>query len=409
MTRLLYREFDGFKTALERQFADFSTTHPNATLELSCAGTEGLYDQMFTNDGLKSGATDIFMCCTDWLAEAIENQHILQLDDFIAANPPPNWPDGWHSRLLGIQQDANGSFYGMPYHDGPQVFMYRTDLFDDPKEQLHFERQFKRPLAPPATWDEFLDIARFFTRPDDELYGCVIAGMPDGHNSVYDFCIHLWSRGGELLNDVGQPIFASESGREALQFYLDLIHTHRVTQPDPWEYDSVASGEYYASGRAAMMWNWVGFQTVADLPEFSAIPGRTRSTLLPGGSGPRGKQVSLLVYWVMTIATGARDPQSAWDFLRHLAIPEMDLITAESGGSGVRKSTWSNPRIKQQFAYYDILDDVYKTVRFLPRIPEYPQVNTILNDMMASLVRGNGSIDRALEHASDRVSELLAN
>ena len=62
-----------------------------------------------------------------------------------------------------------------------------------------------------------------------------------------------------------------------MHYYLDLIHEHRVTQPEPWEYDSVAAGMYYASGKAAMQWNWAGFQTIADLPEFSQIPGKTRA------------------------------------------------------------------------------------------------------------------------------------
>lgn len=404
---LIYREFDGFRTALLRQFAAFRETHPEVDLHLDDAGTKALYARMFTQGALKAGEFDIFMCCTDWLAEAIEDGHIRCLDDYLATDPPPDWPGGWGSRMLGLQQDDAGRTFGIPYHDGPEVFMYRTDLFEDPREQLAFERQYRRPLAPPATWSEFLDLARFFTRPDDDLYGCVVAGKPDGHNSVYDFCIHLWSRGGELLNDAGQPIFASESGRDALQFYLDLIHTHRVTQPNPWEYDSVASGLYYASGKAAMQWNWAGMQTIADLPEFSAIPGRTRSTMLPGGDGPMGKRVSLLVYWVMTIATGSRQPDRAWDFLRHLATPEMDRITAESGGSGVRKSTWNDPAIREQFRYYEVIEEVHRHVRFLPRIKQYPAINDILNDMMASLVHGNGSIDHALVRASDRVAAVM--
>lgn len=404
---ITYREFDGFKTALTKQFEAFQPVQRGASLDLESFDTQTLYARMFSDGALKSGTTDIFMCCSDWLAEAIQDDHILCLEDYLAAEPPDDWPHGWGAKVLGLQQDQAGRIYGIPYHNGPEVFMYRTDLFEDPREQLHFERTYRRPLAPPATWSEFLDLATFFTRPDDELYGCVVAGKPDGHNSVYDFCIHLWSRGGELLSDTGRPIFNSDAGREALTWYLDLIHTHLVTQPKPWEYDSVAAGMYYASGKAAMMWNWAGFQTIADLPEFSVIPGRTRSTMLPGGEGPTGKRVSLLVYWVMTIAAGCENPDEAWRFLRHLATPEMDLITAQSGGSGVRRSTWNDTGIREQFRYYEVIEEVHRYVRFLPRIPEYPQINEILNNMMASLVRGEGSVDDALELASDRVSALL--
>jgi multiple sugar transport system substrate-binding protein len=404
---IMYRLFDGFEKALAIQGDAFRETHPDVTFGLDSADTQPLYTRMFTDGGLRDGSTDIFMCCTDWLAEAIEDEQIVCLADYVENDPPPDWPSGWAPTVLGLQQDDHGRPWGLPYHDGPEVFMYRTDLFDDPREQLQFERQHGRPLAPPTTWSEFLDLARFFTRPDNDLYGCVVAGKPDGHNSVYDFCLHLWSRGGELLSDTGRPIFASRAGQAALHYYLDLIHEHRFTQPEPWEYDSVAAGMYYASGKAAMQWNWAGFQTIADLPEFSQIPGKTRSVMLPGGDGPEGKRVSLLVYWVMTIARGCRNPDLAYQFLRHLTTPAMDKITAQCGGSGVRKSTWTDPEIRAQFRYYDVIEEVHRHVRFLPRIPHYPAINEALNDMMASLVRGHGNVDSALREASDRVEAIL--
>ena len=105
-----------------------------------------------------------------------------------------------------MQRDAKGSVYGLPYHDGPEIFHYRTDLFGDPAEQQRVpSSSTAMRLRPPDTWDEFLDMARFFTRPDDGLYGTVVAGLNDGHNNVYDFLIHLWSRGGRLLDEQMQP------------------------------------------------------------------------------------------------------------------------------------------------------------------------------------------------------------
>src|SRR5581483_7543596 len=154
-----------------------------------------------------------------------------------------------------------------------------------------------RELGVPQTWSQFLDLARFFTRPDEDLVGCIVAAKPDGHNNVYDFCIHMWTRGGRFFDERMRPAFNGAAGVAGLQFLCDLINTHRVTQPDPLEFESVASGNFYASGRAAMMWNWCGFQAVADTPDLSKIPGRTRSTMIPAGDGPGGRHASLSVYW----------------------------------------------------------------------------------------------------------------
>jgi multiple sugar transport system substrate-binding protein len=405
--RLIAREFVGFERAFARQIASYRETHPDVEVDFEYLDVPPLYDTMVSRRGALSGHYDLFLAVTDWLPNLMQDGLVLCLDDYLKHSPPPGWPDGWPATLRGLQQDRQGRVFGIPYHNGPEVFMYRTDLFGDPIEQQRFQRAHGRQLTVPRTWSEFLDVARFFTRPDEDLCGCVVAAKPDGHNDVYDFTIHLASRGGQLLDDQGRPAFYSPEGEAALCYYLDLIHTYRVTQPLPWEYDSVASGEFYASGRAAMMWNWIGFLSVADLPSMSKIPGRTQATMLPSGEGPRGRAVSLIVYWVMTIAAGSRDPDAAWALLRHLATPEMDAITAEEGGSGTRLSTWRSPTIRRQFPYYAIVEDIHQHVETMPAIAQYPAFNDVLNNMLDAAVQGRESVSDALRHASRQAEAIL--
>src|SRR5581483_1890889 len=172
------------------------------------------------------------------------------------------------------------------------------------------------------------------------------------HDNVYDFLLHLRSRGGQLLGPDLRPAFASPEGEQALQYYLDLIHTHRVTQPDPWDDDGVASGRFYASGRAAMMWSRCGFQALADTPDLSRIPGLTRATSIPAGDGPRGRAVSLNAYWVLGVTAGCPQPEAAYAFLQHLASPAMDRLTSLEGATGARLSTWRDPEIRRRSQYY---------------------------------------------------------
>ncbi|MEQ7127733.1 extracellular solute-binding protein [Actinopolymorpha sp. B11F2] len=329
--RLAYREFSGFESAFRRQISAFREAHSDVDIEIVAYDLPTLYRGMVEAGGCTSGEWDLFLCNTDWLPPLLRRGDLLSLEPFLRKRPPADWPDGWSPSLRGLQTGPDGACYGIPYHDGPEMFMYRGDLFDEPVEQARFATTYGYPLAPPETWSQFLDVARFFTRPDDELSGCVLAALPDGHNSVYDFLIQLWSRGGQLL-DGRRAAFAGK-GHQALQFLHELVCVHQVTQPDPRGYESVRSGDYYASGRGAMMWNWSGFAVVADMPD-SAIRGRNRLSLIPRGDGPRGRHVSLSVYWVLTIPSGCRQPELAWNFLRHVAAPEMDLITALRRPSG---------------------------------------------------------------------------
>src|SRR5581483_3838643 len=133
-------------------------------------------------------------------------------------------------------------------------------------EQRAFAARFGYPLAPPQTWPQFTDMARFFTRPNQNLYGTVFAAFPDGHNTVYDFCLHLWSRGGELTDAAGNVTLDTPQARAALDFYRQMAADRTATYPDPMQIDSVQSGALFREGRIAMMVNWFGFAAVCEQP-----------------------------------------------------------------------------------------------------------------------------------------------
>ena len=71
----------------------------------------------------------------------------------------------------------DGSFVGAPQYYNFPVTLYRADLFKNPDEQAAFKAKYGRELAPPTTFDELVDIATFFNRPKDNLYGTCLGGV----------------------------------------------------------------------------------------------------------------------------------------------------------------------------------------------------------------------------------------
>ncbi|MCL4875786.1 MAG: sugar ABC transporter substrate-binding protein [Anaerolineae bacterium] len=399
---LVYRTFDGFERSFAQQAEQFKKQHPDVEFQIDPIDPEALYERMVAQHGVMTSDYDVFLILTDWLPELMKMGGLTRLNTFLEQNPPPDWPEGWSESMRGLQRDSQGGIYAMAYHDGPEMFMYRADLFEDPKEQAAFYDRYGYPLRVPETWVQFRDIAKFFTRPDQGLYGTMIAGLNDGHNNVYDFFIHLWSRGGRLFDDQWNPIFNDEIGQEALQFYADLILEDKVCPPKTLEYDSVASGVAYSQGEAAMMWNWCGFSAVAELPP-SRIIGKNRVGLVPRGE----KHISLNIYWVLGIPQGSQQKELAWAFVRHCCTPEMDKITSLSGGTGTRLSTWRDPEIQKKFNYYTAIEEVHNHVESPPRIPEYPAINEILNQMQHVVVTRKKTVRQALDDAAAEVRQVL--
>jgi multiple sugar transport system substrate-binding protein len=404
--KVLYRTFDGFARAFAEQAEAFRAARPDVQFEIIPIDPEALYHQMIDQRGLLTAEADVVLLLTDWLPEALKLKGLTGLNDRLDSLPPSDWPHGWSASLLDLQRDASGQVFALPYHDGPEMFMYRADLFEHPGEQIAFQNQYGYPLQVPETWSQFRDAARFFTRPEQGLYGAMIAGLNDGHNNVYDFFLHLWSRGGRLFDEKLRPAFHDAIGQEALQFYADLILKDRVCPPKTLEYDSVASGVAYAAGEAAMMWNWCGFSAVAELPP-SAIIGQNRVGLVPRGDGPAGRHMSLNIYWVLAIPSGSTQPDLAYEFLRHCASPAMDRVTALSGGTGVRLSTWRDAKIQEQFKYYTAIEVVHQNVESPPRLPEYPAINEVFNQMQHAVVTQTKSTTQALQDAAQAVESIM--
>ena len=405
--RFVGRPFDGFETALERQVASFNDTHEQTLeLERDHRPLPEIHAEL-VETGDVAEEYDLFLCLSDWLPALADQELLVSLDEYLADDPPADWPEGWAESMRELVT-YDGTVYGVPYHDGPEIFHYRRDLFENVAEQRAFREEYGRPLHVPKTWDEFLDVAEFFTRPEEDLWGTVVAALPDGHNDVYDFLIQLWSRGGEVLDEQGDPCFDSEAGHEALQFYHDLIHEHAVVPPEATAMESVEAGQFYADGKAAMMWNWAGFGAMAEDPD-SAIFGNTGYGLIPRADTTAGKHAALTVLYGLTIPEGSDQIDLAYEFIRHVANPDSDRITTDSGASGTRFSTWRDPEVLRQNSFYAVAEEVntsgYNT---LPQIPEYVALNEILDDMVAAaVVDRTKSVDEALSEAADEARALL--
>jgi multiple sugar transport system substrate-binding protein len=398
---VLGRAFDGFSRALSRQLGIIAGE--GATFELP--EILELADRIVVGDEALSGRVDLLMVVTDWLPALIATGKILPLDEFFARLPPEGWPEAWHPALRELQRGPDGRTYGVPYHVGPQMLLYRADLYEDPAERQGFTDRFGYPLAAPDTWAQYRDQARWFTRPADGRYGTIIAGYPDEHNTVYDFLTQLWSRGGELTGEAGELTLQTPQARAAASFLWELWHTDGVVDPAGAQWDSVASGVRFAAGDAALMVNWSGFAAMSASPD-SPTHGLVRCAPVPRFDGPGGRRVALNSYWVLTVAAGSARPREAYQLLRALTTPEMDRITAESGGVATRRDSWADPAVAASAPYYAQFEQAHNGTRALPRDARWPQISQVLNTMVGQIVTGEGTPDELLAAAHEDLAAL---
>jgi multiple sugar transport system substrate-binding protein len=352
---------------------------------------------------MANGEWDVCFIPTDWIAAMHQTGAAVDLAPLLAGDPVTDFPAGWVDSLLRLQR-VGDAILGTPYHDGPECLIYRPDIFSDAAQQHAYREQFRKPLAPPETWDEFYKIARFLNKPEHAHYGTVFAAFSDGHNSVYDFLLQLWTRNGELFDTSGKIHFQTPAAIEALEFYRKILNDRTAVHPGCNRFDSIQAGRAFAAGEAAMMVNWFGFATMAHTSEESKIRGRVAIAPIP--RGPNGSPLSLNVYWILSIAAGSPHCDVAWKFLKYCLTPAMDKLTTTEGAIGCRKSTWFDKEVNLAIPFYHRMEGLHQVARDIPQLSTWPQIASIIDALMRATINSSTPIEVLLADADTGAAAL---
>ena len=126
-------------------WTDYASLHENMT---ELAGAAGKYNVMAV--------------VTDFMPEFISSGY-LEPSMPLLKMIPEGWPDSFPDSLLRYQKDAEGKIYGLPWWDGPVMFLLSKSLFEDPIEKK-ISKINMGTISILRQPGRCLDIAQFFTR-----------------------------------------------------------------------------------------------------------------------------------------------------------------------------------------------------------------------------------------------------
>jgi multiple sugar transport system substrate-binding protein len=329
-------------------------------------------------------------------------QGVLEdLAPHMKAAPLLDWPKEW-ARSISEPVCFGDAVSSLPWHDGPECLIYRRDWFEDPLERDAFSNRYGYELAPPRSWREFADVARHFTRPEEGRWRTLFAAYPDGHNTLYDFALQVWSRGGSLVDSAGRACVDSEQAVKALDFYRNLVRDAGACHPDSPELNSTQSGDVFLSGGIALMVNWFGFAARSER-EGSPLRGKVGIAPIPADAGI--DPVSLSVFWTLGMARGSEKKAAAWEFLRFMTRPVVDVARARHGTVGVRLSTWRNEELQAAVPCYSRIEEISLGARRLPRTRSLPAFAEIVDGIVVDALTTNMPSAEILRRAQMRVVE----
>ncbi|WP_298319479.1 sugar ABC transporter substrate-binding protein [uncultured Aquimarina sp.] len=402
--RIAVRKFDAFESAIHKIWASFCKQKKcNLELEAIPLDLHPLYDTILKEEGLKNGTWDVSLINTDWITEAYVTNSVEDLTSYINKKAPQGFPEGWSHSLL-YKQEFEGKIVGLPFHNGPECLIYRKDLFESIEEGVSFYEKFGKPLEVPKTWDDLIQVAEFFNRPEQDLYGTTFAAYPDGHNTVFDFCLQLWTRNGELFDDDENIKLNSEAAIEGMEFYRKALKNTNAIHPNSRDFDSVKSGMAFANGNLAMMVNWFGFASMCEFLETSKVKGKVDVGNVPAGS--TGVGTSLNAYWMYVIGTGSKHKELAYEFINFAVNEENDKLLTLEGAIGCRKSTWHDKDVNTKVPYYHKLEELHKKTRSLPRQSNWSEIADVIDTLVLKVINTSEDIKSILDMAQLEIKRI---
>ena len=186
--------------------------------------------------------------------------------------------------------------YALPFDVSVQMLFYRKDLFEDIKQIRSYYESSKKELSVPQTYEEYNDVARFFTRsfnPDSPTpYGTSIAlGTPSSAASEY--LPRLLSMGGHIYGKNRLLRMSTAEAKAALENHIRSAEYANPHAVHSW--GEIVDG--FIRGDTAMTILYVNHASrlvqaqdsrVAGAVGFAPIPGK--KPLLGGGALSIGKK-----------------------------------------------------------------------------------------------------------------------
>jgi multiple sugar transport system substrate-binding protein len=262
---------------LQRRAPDFEKA-TGAKVQIITVPFSDLYQKLLTDFATKTNSYDATVFDPQWMGDYVPSGYLEDLTDRVQKDSALQWSD-----IAPFFRDFSATFKGKVYTvplDGDfQMVYYRKDLLQ------------KDGLQPPATWDDYISIAKHFQgkdlngdgKPD---YGSCLA-MKRSAQSYWAWIsiasAYLQSQGtkqGAFFNtDNMQPLMNTPGAAAALDVYKQLS---KIGPPEQLNQDVGDSRGLFVTGRCALSLDWGDIGPLAVDKSQSTVQDKVGAIILPG-------------------------------------------------------------------------------------------------------------------------------
>ncbi|KIP53425.1 hypothetical protein SD72_03020 [Leucobacter komagatae] len=364
------------------------------------------------------GDFDVVSIPYDYLGAYAGSDYLLDFAPLMEENSERVSPDFNQDDILpGLWDTAalwDGVTYGMPSNSAVTMMLYRADILDDPSEKAAFQEAYGYELAPATTWQQYSDIAEFFTRSAGEqlagetleqpLYGVTLAGKRH-EAAVFEWMNYANSFGGGVVNAEGNLVVDSPDSVKSLEYMGSL---GKFAPPG---YTSATWDEVTAQlqqGIAVQAISWGDTAGAMENPDQSAVVGKMGYGDIPvfsEGDAPH----ALHGAWTYSISKDSKTPDAAYLFTAWALSAPVQKAIGEKGGVPATRSAFEDADLLATLPSWPQQLNSLENALARPRNAEWPQMLEQLALQVSNSLIGEATSEAALQNAQKDITAVLGD
>ncbi len=298
---------------LQQVLDEFQAKNPDVKVKYEVIADQ--YMDVIKTRLIGNEAPDVFYLDAFEAPALIEKDVLEPLDGYVT---PEFDLDDFEGPTVNAFKGGDGKIYGFPKDTSTLALFYNKKMFAD-----------AGIAAPPATWDELLEVSEKLTKKNGskvEVYG--LGQAPELARQM--FMIEAF--GGKLSDDQGMAAFATPEGEKGLALVIDQ-HLKAQTAGQPSDVGSGWGGEMFGQQKAAMVLegNWAIPFIQSNFPDVDF-----GTAEVPTVNGKKGTMAFTVAY---VMNKNSAKKEAAWKLLSYLTGKEgMKTWTSKGFALPTRKS-----------------------------------------------------------------------
>ncbi|MGO8121060.1 extracellular solute-binding protein [Rhizobium ruizarguesonis] len=404
-------------------------------VDIETTSWDQMYDKAIKDMEAKTGIYDMVYIEQDIIYSYLARNFLVDITKTLKDQPDlkaPTYDDANFTSFADYFKDASGDLFGVPMEAFLKAYLYRKDLFEDPKIKEAFKKETGKDLTPATTHAEYTEIAEFFTKygKDNgmELWGTTAQAHTGHPASWYEFfesiapTFGVYNWGIDAKNNYAATVehggaMNGDKAKAALKYWL---HLRDIAPPESTQSTWTETATTFAAGRVAQgLIYGENAAWIASDPAQSKVVGQVGFALPPLEPGvlddaKAGK--GYIGYYdggAFGVPVTSKNKEASLLFLEFIGQNEVQPDWAIAAPRITNKATFDDPKVKEMDVklggFYTMLKDDGKLFAGAPPYPFHAQVREATAPIFYDILTGKIGPDEGLDQMAAKAEEELTS